>query len=135
MKQVSIVAAFTTNNNANADFMSFVMPRVKVGGASKDDGEKGLIMTMPYTALLIQTAEPMRTHSRRRSLCRQYGKLINPGSESCFYAQRFYVGLFCLRRARVIPESALRNRIALGVLVTALYEGGKNEQIPSFKLR
>lgn len=50
--EVSIVAAFTTNNNANADFMSFVMPRVKVGGASKDDGEKGLIMTMPYTALL-----------------------------------------------------------------------------------
>jgi hypothetical protein len=27
------------------------MPRVKVGGAGKDDGEKGIVQTMPFTAL------------------------------------------------------------------------------------
>jgi hypothetical protein len=49
--EVSVVAAFTSANTATADVMVFSMPRVKVGGASKDDGEKGLIMTMPFTAL------------------------------------------------------------------------------------
>ena len=49
--EVSLVAAFTGANTAGADVMVFVMPRIKVGGATKDDGEKGLIMTMPFTAL------------------------------------------------------------------------------------
>jgi hypothetical protein len=49
--EVSVIAAFTSANTATADIMVFSMPRVKVGGASKDDGEKGLIMTMPFTAL------------------------------------------------------------------------------------
>jgi hypothetical protein len=49
--EVSVIAAFTSANTATADVMVFSMPRVKVGGASKDDGEKGLIMTMPFTAL------------------------------------------------------------------------------------
>lgn len=49
--EVSIVAVFTAANTATADFMSFTFPRVKMGGASKDDGEKGLVMTMPFTAL------------------------------------------------------------------------------------
>lgn len=49
--EVSINAAFTTSNDANADFLAFSMPRVKVGGASKDDGDKGIIQTMPFTAL------------------------------------------------------------------------------------
>lgn len=53
--EVSVVAAFTCNNDAKADFIAFTMPRVKVGGASKDDGEKGLIMTMPFTALFNGT--------------------------------------------------------------------------------
>lgn len=50
--EVSIVAVFTTANTAAADFLGFVMPRIKVGGSSKDDGEKGLIMSMPFVALL-----------------------------------------------------------------------------------
>jgi len=50
--EVSIHGAFTTSNDADANFLAFCMPRVKVGGASKDDGEKGLIQTMPFTALL-----------------------------------------------------------------------------------
>jgi len=49
--EVSIVAAFTGSNAANAPFVSICFPRVKLGGAQKDDGEKGLVMTMPFTAL------------------------------------------------------------------------------------
>lgn len=49
--EVAIVAVFTTANTPGADFQAFVFPRVKMGGASKDDGEKGLVMTMPFTAL------------------------------------------------------------------------------------
>lgn len=49
--EVSINAAFTSNNLPNADFLAFTMPRVKVGGSSKGDGEKGIIQTMPFTAL------------------------------------------------------------------------------------
>jgi len=49
--EISIVAVFTNSTDANADFQSHIFPRVKVGGASKDDGEKGLTMTVPFTAL------------------------------------------------------------------------------------
>lgn len=49
--EVSIIAVFTAGNTANADFQSHIFPRIKVGGSSKDDGNKGLTMTMPFTAL------------------------------------------------------------------------------------
>lgn len=49
--EVAVIAAFTTNNTATAGVQTFIMPRVKVGGAGKDDGEKGIVMTMPFTAL------------------------------------------------------------------------------------
>lgn len=49
--EVSIVAVFTTDSTATSGFQSYIMPRVKMGGASKDDGEKGLVLTMPFTAL------------------------------------------------------------------------------------
>lgn len=49
--EVSIIAVFTVNNTATSGFQSHVFHRVKVGGASKDDGEKGLTMTMPFTAI------------------------------------------------------------------------------------
>lgn len=49
--EVSIYCVFTTSISATADFQAYSFPRVKIGGASKDDGEKGLIMTMPFTAL------------------------------------------------------------------------------------
>jgi len=54
--EVSIACAFTTSNDDDAEFISFSMPRVKVGGSSKDDGEKGIIQTMPFTALLDTNA-------------------------------------------------------------------------------
>lgn len=49
--EVSVYCVFTTNNSPTADFIAYSFPRVKVGGAAKDDGEKGLVMTMPFTAL------------------------------------------------------------------------------------
>lgn len=49
--EVSIVTAFTTKNTATADFQAYTFPRCKMGGATKDDGEKSLIMTMPFVAL------------------------------------------------------------------------------------
>ncbi len=50
--EISLIFAATTSNAANADFMAFVLPRLKVGGASKDDGEKGLVQTLPFKALV-----------------------------------------------------------------------------------
>lgn len=49
--EVALMFVFTTENTKNPDFVSFVLPRVKFGGASKDDGERGLIQTIPYQAL------------------------------------------------------------------------------------
>lgn len=53
--EASIAVALTTSNDAAADFVSFVMPRIKVGGNSKDDGQKGIVQTLPFTALLDGT--------------------------------------------------------------------------------
>lgn len=47
----SLTAVFTTANTATADFIGITFPRIKTGGATKDDGEKGLIQTIPFTAL------------------------------------------------------------------------------------
>lgn len=49
--EASVAVALTASNAANAGFTAFVMPRVKFGGASKDDGTAGLTLTMPFTAL------------------------------------------------------------------------------------
>lgn len=53
--EASIAVALTTSNDAAADFVSFVMPRIKVGGNSKDDGQKGIVQTLPFTALFDGT--------------------------------------------------------------------------------
>ena len=49
--EVSVFAVFTGANTADADFIAFALPRTKMGGADKNDGETGLTMTMPFTAL------------------------------------------------------------------------------------
>ena len=49
--EVSIVTCFTSGISATADFQSHIFHRVKLGGANKGDGEKGLTMTVPFTAL------------------------------------------------------------------------------------
>lgn len=53
--ETSILCAFTSDNTAAADFVSFAIPRVKFGGAAKDDGEKGVVQTVPFQALLNST--------------------------------------------------------------------------------
>ena len=50
--EVSIYAVFKGGSGANTEFTSFIFPRVKAGGSSKDDGEKGIIQSVPFTALL-----------------------------------------------------------------------------------
>lgn len=59
----SINCVFTTANTAAADFIAFSFPTVKVGGAKKDDGDKGLIQTLPFTALLNTTGGTASTLS------------------------------------------------------------------------
>ncbi len=49
--EVSVSCVFTEDNTGTSDFMAFTMPRVKMGGATKDDGEKGIVQTMPFVAL------------------------------------------------------------------------------------
>ena len=48
---LSLVVALTTSNAASADFVTFSLPSIKLGGASKTDTEKGIIATFPFTAL------------------------------------------------------------------------------------
>jgi hypothetical protein len=59
----SINCVFTTANTAAADFVAFSFPSVKMGGAKKDDGDKGLIQTLPFTALLNTTGGTATTLS------------------------------------------------------------------------
>ena len=49
--EVVVIAAFTAGEEGDADFKTYVMPRVKFSSASKDDGEKGLIQTMGFEAI------------------------------------------------------------------------------------
>ncbi len=49
--EVSLVAVLSTSSLAAADFISLALPRVKFGDATKDDGPKALIQTLPFTAL------------------------------------------------------------------------------------
>lgn len=50
--EIDLAGVFTENNTASAGFVSFAMPRIKVGSASKSDGETGLIQTFSFQALL-----------------------------------------------------------------------------------
>jgi hypothetical protein len=50
--EVALAAILTASGAATADLLAFVMSRIKMGGADKDDGEKSLIQTLPFTALL-----------------------------------------------------------------------------------
>jgi hypothetical protein len=50
--EIEIVAVFTADNTATSDFVTFVMPRVKLGSHSKGDGDKAIPVTMDFQALL-----------------------------------------------------------------------------------
>lgn len=49
--EVSVNVTLTTSSDKAADFISFQMPRVKVGGADVTDGQNGLTRTFPFVAL------------------------------------------------------------------------------------
>lgn len=49
---VSLVFAFTEGSEAGSDFVSFTMPKVKLGSFSKEDTELGLTASTSFTALL-----------------------------------------------------------------------------------
>jgi hypothetical protein len=48
---VSLIFVASASTDNNADFISLAMPRIKVGGAAKTDGERGLVATFPFQAL------------------------------------------------------------------------------------
>lgn len=50
--ETSAYLAFTSDNSAASDFMAFSLSRLKLNGAAKDDGEKILIQTIPFQALV-----------------------------------------------------------------------------------
>lgn len=49
--EITIVLALTTSEDKDADFMSFVMPRVKLGSYSHADAQLGIVDSIDYTAL------------------------------------------------------------------------------------
>lgn len=49
--EVAVNVVLTTSNAGTADFISFQMSRVKVGGADVTDGQNGLTRTFPFVAL------------------------------------------------------------------------------------
>lgn len=53
--EISLVVAMSTGNAANSDFLTFCLPRIKVGGADKADVDRGIVRTFPFTALLNST--------------------------------------------------------------------------------
>lgn len=50
--EATVMAAMSVSDAGTADFVSFVCPRVKFGGSAKDDGEKQIVQTLPFQALL-----------------------------------------------------------------------------------
>ena len=50
--EISLIAALTTSNLPDADVMTVVLPRIKVNGSSRNDGEVGIVGTAPFQALL-----------------------------------------------------------------------------------
>ena len=49
--EIDLAAVFTADNTAGADFLALVLPRIKVGSASKTDGEGGIVQTFTFQAL------------------------------------------------------------------------------------
>lgn len=53
--EASLTAVLTTNNTITADFIGFTMPRIKVGGAAKQDAATGIVQTFPFESLYDST--------------------------------------------------------------------------------
>ncbi|MEN9885480.1 MAG: hypothetical protein RL758_58 [Pseudomonadota bacterium] len=50
--EIDLLGVFTSDNSAAADFVTTILPRIKVGSANKDDGDGGLVQTFSFQALL-----------------------------------------------------------------------------------
>lgn len=53
--ETNLVVVSATGRTANADFVGFSMPRIKIMGESPDDGEKAAVRTYQFTALYDST--------------------------------------------------------------------------------
>ena len=49
--ELALSALLTSDNAAAANFLAFNLPRIKLGSASRSDGEKGLILTASFQGL------------------------------------------------------------------------------------
>ena len=49
--ELEIIVILTTDNTATSDFVSFCFPRVKLMGSANNDGEAGIVQTIPFQAL------------------------------------------------------------------------------------
>lgn len=49
--EIAIVAVLTADSSATSDFVAVTLPRIKLGAATRSDGEKGIIITAPFQAL------------------------------------------------------------------------------------
>jgi len=49
--KISLLAAYTATNAANADFVAFNFPAIKLGSASKADSEQAIVQTFSFQAL------------------------------------------------------------------------------------
>ena len=52
---VTLVLALVTGSEKNAEFMSFVLPKVKFGSFSAADSQNGIVSSIDFTALLKET--------------------------------------------------------------------------------
>lgn len=53
--EMELIVVLASDNTAASKFIGFTLPRCKFGGASKNDGEAGIVQTIPFTALLPTT--------------------------------------------------------------------------------
>lgn len=49
---ISVIVALSTGTEKNAEVISFAMPRVKIGSATKNDGEMGIVQDHSFVALV-----------------------------------------------------------------------------------
>lgn len=49
--EIALSTVLTADNTANSEFIALNLPRIKLGSASRNDGEKGLILTADFQAL------------------------------------------------------------------------------------
>ena len=54
--QIALVAVITDGSAATADFFTITLPSITLDGDSKDDGDKGIVGTYPFTARICDPA-------------------------------------------------------------------------------